>query len=677
MQALSRQIVPAACLALCARFCLPLCLAALLAGSASLHAQAGQNPPATFSLNAGEPSASVNGLWRFKAGDDPRFAQADFNDSDWALLRSDESWTQQGYSSLAGFGWYRFRLVLPAGAGPMSLLLPEITSGYQCFVDGKPVHTEGAVDKLRPARYSMPAVIDLPAQPLDPAQPTGHAQAYTVALRVWFDPKLDGSSEGGPDGEAVELTSVGDSATQHRRLKQYSALRQQAATVMVVLSLLFILAGITCFPLFAMERSHLEYLWYGIAASSYGLSLGAFFTVLTIGWPISGFLLVSSLFDAGICVGLVLFFSHLLRIRRNWLVVLVILLTLVQAFSSPLQDAGLIGSGGNIALSALGGCVFSLWVILAVVRRASQRVLDAMLLVAPVTFDFGMVFVESLRVAYPRAAEPVETLAQHVLWTYPFVVRVRNLSAAFVLLALVLVLLNRFARIRREHERITADMRAASSVQHLLIPDVLPSVPGLKIEAAYHPAQEVGGDFFQVMPVGSNKTLIVLGDVSGKGLPAAMTVSLVVGVLRTLVEFTTSPGAILAGLNTRLVGRGTGFTTCLAMEIAADGTLVFANAGQLAPYRNGVEIPSEAGLPLGILPGLAFPESTLKLIEGDRLTLMTDGIPEAASHRELFGFTRTEELSRQSAVLIADAARRFGQTDDITVLSIDYCGAAC
>lgn len=112
-------------------------------------------------------------------------------------------------------------------------------------------------------------------------------------------------------------------------------------------------------------------------------------------------------------------------------------------------------------------------------------------------------------------------------------------------------------------------------------------------------------------------------------------------------------------------------------KIATDGTLVFANAGQLAPYRNGVEIASEAGLPLGIIADLTYPESTLHLLRGDRLTLMTDGIPEAASAHELFGFSRAEKLSQLSPGRIAEAAQRFGQTDDITVLSIDYCGEAC
>jgi serine phosphatase RsbU (regulator of sigma subunit) len=258
----------------------------------------------------------------------------------------------------------------------------------------------------------------------------------------------------------------------------------------------------------------------------------------------------------------------------------------------------------------------------------------------------------------------------------PFQIRIRDFDAAFVLLAFVSVLITRFARIRGEHDRLMADLSAARSIQHLLIPKEIPPAPGLKIEAAYHPAQEVGGDFFQVIPVTTDKTLIVLGDVSGKGLPAAMTVSLVVGVVRTLVEFTSSPGAILAGLNSRLVGRGTGFTTCLAIEIDRTGKLKFANAGQLAPYRNGVEIDSEAGLPLGILPDLDFPEMTLQLAVGDRLTLMTDGIPEATSDRELFGFARAEGLSQQSAQKIAEAARQFGQTDDITVVSIEFGGDA-
>jgi len=165
-------------------------------------------------------------------------------------------------------------------------------------------------------------------------------------------------------------------------------------------------------------------------------------------------------------------------------------------------------------------------------------------------------------------------------------------------------------------------------------------------------------------------TLIVLGDVAGKGLPAAMTVSLLVGSLRSLLETTGSPAEILAGLNRRLVGRGSGFTTCLAVLLSSSGTLTIANAGHLAPYRNGKELTITPALPLGFDSDTAFSEDTFRLECGDHITLLTDGIPEATRHHELFGFERTADLSSYPATDIANAALEFGQSDDITVISI-------
>ena len=128
------------------QFVLLCCAAPLL--TTWVHAQsANETPqPAIFSLDQQrQPVISLVGLWQFKPGDDQRFAEAAYDDSTWALLRSDESWTRQGYETLTGFAWYRFRIVLPAGASHQSLLLPTLSSGYQCFLDGKLVHTEGAV----------------------------------------------------------------------------------------------------------------------------------------------------------------------------------------------------------------------------------------------------------------------------------------------------------------------------------------------------------------------------------------------------------------------------------------------------------------------------------------------------------------------------------------------------
>ena len=100
--------------------------------------------------------------------------------------------------------------------------------------------------------------------------------------------------------------------------------------------------------------------------------------------------------------------------------------------------------------------------------------------------------------------------------------------------------------------------------------------------------------------------------------------------------------------------------------------MTIANAGHLSPYLDGVEIPTEANLPLGLTLDVTYPETTLRLDANQRLTLLTDGVLEATdTHtRELFGFTRMQEISRRSAQHIAETARTFGQNDDITVLTL-------
>src|SRR5208283_288546 len=110
-------------------------------------------------------------------------------------------------------------------------------------------------------------------------------------------------------------------------------------------------------------------------------------------------------------------------------------------------------------------------------------------------------------------------------------------------------------------------------------------------------AGEVGGDFFQFLPIRSGGVLVVIGDVSGKGMPAAMTVSLLVGTVRTLAHYTQSPREILAAMNQRMLARSQGgFTTCLVLRADADGTLTAANAGHLSPYLDGAEFAAGDGI---------------------------------------------------------------------------------
>lgn len=230
---------------------------------------------------------------------------------------------------------------------------------------------------------------------------------------------------------------------------------------------------------------------------------------------------------------------------------------------------------------------------------------------------------------------------------------------------------------RRRKAVLEQELASARELQEVLIPEKPPTLPGFAISSAYHPALEVGGDFFQIIPLegpASGSTLIVLGDVSGKGLRAAMAVSLIVGAVRTLAEGTSSPAKILAGMSRRLYGRlQGGFTTCLALRLDAGGICTIASAGHPAPYINDKEIDLPGALPLGIDPGIKYDETRIELKPGDRCSLYTDGLLEArAPSGEIFSFERLQQLfaSHPDAVKASEAAVNFGQEDDITVLTL-------
>jgi phosphoserine phosphatase RsbU/P len=234
---------------------------------------------------------------------------------------------------------------------------------------------------------------------------------------------------------------------------------------------------------------------------------------------------------------------------------------------------------------------------------------------------------------------------------------------------MMLFLVRRFSLARREEERLSNEFAAARSIQSLLVPVASPATPGFAVESVYIPATEVGGDFFQVQPGDDGSLLIVVGDVSGKGLKAAMTVSTIVGSLRSFPS--RAPAEVLITLNRVLHGQISGFVTCCAALISADGMLTMANAGHLSPYRNGEELAVQAGLPLGMLAEGAYDETRYQLAPGDRLTFLSDGVIEARKVKgELYGFERTQQIGNQTAAVIAHAARQFGQEDDITVVTV-------
>jgi serine phosphatase RsbU (regulator of sigma subunit) len=228
--------------------------------------------------------------------------------------------------------------------------------------------------------------------------------------------------------------------------------------------------------------------------------------------------------------------------------------------------------------------------------------------------------------------------------------------------------------VSREQARTAAELAAAREIQRHLVPAVLPSNPNYAIEAAYLPALEVGGDFYQVLPQSDGSILVVIADVSGKGLKAAMTGAFAIGALDALAAEIPDPPKLLSRLNREILrGQDRGFVTCLCLKLSPDGQMIISNAGHLSPYRNGEELVCEGGPPLGLFPNLVYLESRFKIDYGDILTLLSDGVTEATGPKdEEFGVERTQAIICHSAQYIAVAAQQFGQKDDITVVKLRH-----
>ena len=249
-----------------------------------------------------------------------------------------------------------------------------------------------------------------------------------------------------------------------------------------------------------------------------------------------------------------------------------------------------------------------------------------------------------------------------------------TIATVVSLLIITVMLLKRFFLSQRQKEIWKLEIQQAQQVQQILIPNKLPEIPGFTIDSEYRPAREVGGDFFQVLPGDlPGSVLIVVGDVTGKGMQAGMLVAVIVGALRAAALHSSDPVQILHEVNVQLCERQHASATCQILYIDANGNATLANAGQLPPYLNGKEMEMDGALPLGTIPDADHSVTTFTVHPGDSLLLMSDGIVEAQNARgDLFGFDRISQLlqKKTTAADIATAAQNFGQEDDILVLQV-------
>jgi len=611
---------------------------------------------------------SLDGNWRFHPGNDPRWADPAFDDSSWPLLDSTRSWSDQGYKNMSGDAWYRFTVRVPAGNGPLAVLFGYIFTGYEAYVDGRRIGQKGAIHSA--------ALIHSPRLAMFPLHigPRSTPQVLHFALHVWHSPLWAGYAGG---GTYLGGSMVGDAQLIANRLGVQRAARVEANLDLYVCAVLRGLIGLVILGLFLLRRGEREYLWFAATQLFGGADDALNFIHFAYGSiPNQLFDLIDDSLAAGFWIAGLLLVASILSPKRGFWFRLSLTLAALSPLSTPLYWYGWLPvpvTGALVSAMVLPSLV---WVIALLVRRAWQRDADALLLVVPVVLVDGFYLVSG-------AAQDVYQLG----WIHsyidifgfslplpPFGVRLYTIFNVFYLLALLAFLIRRFTLARRKEEQLQSQLEAARQVQKMLVPESAPVVSGFSIEAVYLPAESVGGDFFQHLDDGRGGLLVVVGDVAGKGLPAAMMVSMLVGAIRAEAQHTSDPAELLKVLNERMLERSRGgFATCLVLHVDADGLSTLANAGHIPPYRNGKEIEVQFGLPLGVLAGAEYFKETFVLDPGDTLTMMTDGVVEARNAaRELFGFERTAAISTESAQSIARAASTFGQEDDITVLTLTF-----
>jgi hypothetical protein len=608
---------------------------------------------------------ALGGLMRFHPGDDPTLAWArpDFDDSSWSLIRGDENWYVQGYPKLAGFAWYRFDVTLPSYRGPLALWIPMIATNFQVYADGRLIGENGTMPPRAQPRYAQNLVLPIPDDL------TRSGRSLSIAIRVWHYP-----SELEQYGGIQESMQLGDASLMTEWQTHRSHELFWANTQYGIVGLVCLLAGLGSLWLFFMRPADREFLWFGVWEIFNVLLIPAyaiFGSVNVVVWMVSQAVLI-----AGLNVSLPIMIRHFRKINRSRLYWAAIAVALLNCSLDLLVTFNRI----SVAIHFEIGAVMKLLIgvlncgLLFAPSRESEA--EKWVFALPIGFYFlNLTFVY---LAFALVARGVVWAARYLdlffngITDRPFPLGTYQATGIAVQLALFAVVLLRFARTRSEEERYKTELEAARIVQQVLVPSEIPTVPGFAVENVYKPAGQVGGDFSQIIPIANGGILIVIGDVSGKGMPAAMTVSLLVGTFRTLAHYTQSPAEILAAMNQRMMARSSGgFTTCLVLTVSAAGKVTAANAGHIAPFVNGSELSLINGLPLGLSAHERYVESVFPLAAGEQLTLMTDGVVEArATNGELLGFERVKALATHSADAIVRAAQNYGQDDDITVLTL-------
>ncbi len=653
-------------------------------------ANAPHTPEVLFDAsNLGSPLRLDHG-WRVGITSNQEAAQPSFDDSTWAVRDAKESFADvpdEDHPSGASprnpgdgrpsghrrpFVWFRLHLKLAPNHAPVFLLLelppslsgssgPE-TLGLDVYSNGHRIQPEGPHADI-PERYQQISRIY-------PLNIDNSETEVTLAIRTELVPVGYSAYTNFFARRTIHLGSREDL---DRLLELWSFHNFSERLPRLVNSILLTVLAIFLLALYFTQKGHIEYLWlalYELLQAPIGvLDLAGSTARLDHVWYTT-LVLQLLVFSA------YLYFEFLvafLALPKRWYIRMLRYSAPILAGISPVL---LLPSHGPLAIVVLAIVliVSAFWVLAwlvfifaTLIQATLRRNFEAGLLLIPLLLSLvgwieAMLMVSMSDLAGRPYRSPL------TLQAGPVPIHFASVADFVGILVIVLIIFVRFLRVQRDQERASSELAAARSVQELMIPQEKLQTPGFEVESIYSPANEVGGDFYHVQATTEGDLLVVIGDVAGKGLKAAMNVSMLMGALRGIPE--RSPARILAALN-RVLSGSESFTTCQAALFLASGEVILANAGHLPPYLNTQEVAVAGGLPLGVIPEVVYDEIRLYLHPGDRMLLLSDGVVEARRPTgELFGFDRVHNLSNLSAFYIADAAKSFGQEDDITVLTV-------
>src|ERR1700691_1509977 len=517
-------------------------------------------------------SVNLSGDWAFQQGDDSRWSRPDFDDSHWRIISTQQSWQDQGVSRPRDFFWYRLHVRLPLQHAPLSLLFGYSAFPYEVYVNGQLVGRYGQMPPKERVDGALVRVFEI--------QPSAASGDITIAIRFlcwwrWESRYIWGGIVGERGLGLGTTRAINDEYRSWQSQRRYEWLPDFSVGFLSIL----LAAGLLL--LYRTQRKESEFLW--ITAYFASVAGWIFVNDFQSIFPIS--IQAIKYLDVGLmAVSEVLLLQFVFAFLRQsiplWLRVyqlsLLGLPLVVAAYF-----AGLISLSASDVIVLLFGLPYDFGIPVLLLWQYIRGHKEAGFLIIPLVLVNLNGILNSLAwLFYEFRLRGTDTEFVLTFQIGPIPINIGQIDGLLFVLSIAAVLLHRFQKTSRAQERAEGELEAARSMQEVMVPQQIGSTPGFAIEAVYLPAQEVGGDFFRLFPGADESLLVVIGDVSGKGVKAAMLVSFIVGLLQKIVEITRKPSGILSDLNTSLSGHtGGSFATCCCALIRPDGHLRIAHAG--------------------------------------------------------------------------------------------------